>query len=173
MHGLQGLERSPVRKKGFPASYSLLGAIEGSFPNADLKTGELFSVTLTSCSIAWEDFWEEEQLWTEKKKVFCFFFLIVVRTWDLPSNQFWRVQRGILSTGRTTCKSSILSQHSCCCFSAGGLNPHWNHSKRRCVTGEESVRKSPSSTLTSATWWSAGNLIVEESSYLLLWPIPS
>ena len=52
MHGLQGLERSPVRKKGFPASYSLLGAIEGSFPNADLKTGELFSVTLTSGSIA-------------------------------------------------------------------------------------------------------------------------
>lgn len=52
MHGLLGLERRPVRRKGFPASYSLLGAIEGSFPNADLKTWELFSVTLTSCSIA-------------------------------------------------------------------------------------------------------------------------
>ena len=150
MHGLLGLERRPVRRKGFPASYSLLGAIEGSFPNADLKTWELFSVTLTSCSIAWEDFWEEEQLWTEKKGIlFCFFFNCGenMRPTFLTSSEGYSM--AFYLWGRTSCKSSILSQNSCCCSSSGGLNSHWNHSKRRCVTGEESARKSPSSTLTS------------------------
>lgn len=92
---------SPVKRKGFPASYSLLGAIEGSFPNADLKTGELFSVTPTSCSIAWENFWEEEQLWKEKKNVFCFFkFNCGENTETYTLNQFWKVQHGVLSTGK-------------------------------------------------------------------------
>ena len=100
---------SPVRRKGFPASSSLLGATEGSFPNADLKTGELFSVTPTSSSIAWENFWEEEQLWKEKKKFFVFFNLIVVRTWrpDLLTSSE-RYSMAFYLRGRATCSSHPL-----------------------------------------------------------------
>lgn len=85
-----------------------------------------------------------------KKRHFVFFFFNCgenMRPTFLTSSEGYSM--AFYLWGRTSCKSSILSQNSCCCSSSGGLNSHWNHSKRRCVTGEESARKSPSSTLTS------------------------
>ena len=74
----RAVRRSRVRRNSFPASYRPLTATEGSSQNADLKTGELLRVLLTSWSKAWENDWEEEQLFLKKNYLFIYLFMAVL-----------------------------------------------------------------------------------------------